>query len=208
MKAKGGTVKKIWVVAAVFGLTICIAGCAPNQASQAPDSQGSKQSQSSKAGQAAWSMSNDCATCHKTQGETMTSGNSGACIHATKAQTTCTSCHTDEGTLAKVHEKATSTDTMPKRLDKTVVSADACQNNQCHNLSKTEFVALTANAAPLTDSEGKTVNAHEAMELTPSHSEITCGSCHTMHSASTEVDAKNVCLSCHHANVFTCNTCH
>lgn len=205
MEKRAQVVKRVVTAAMVLGVIAFVVGCAPQQPSSG-DSAG-KPAASNSSSQADWSMSSDCMTCHTTEAKTMASGASGACVHATKSEAKCASCHTDEAGLQKAHQKATATSTMPKRLNKTAITADACKNTQCHNLTDAEFKALTA-AVPLVDQRGTTVNQHDVVGLTPGHSDITCGNCHTMHTESTEVDGKAACLSCHHSDVFECNTCH
>ena len=72
--------------------------------------------------------------------------------------------------------------------------------------SPEEHVALTAGVTELTDSNGTMVNPHEVMGLTEGHADIVCADCHAMHSAGST--AAETCVSCHHAGVYECNTCH
>ena len=130
----------------------------------------------------------------------------GACVHVQEAQVDCITCHADEQKLADVHTDATATDTMPKKLKTTVVDAATCQAPGCHDLSAEEMLALTADIIELTDSQGTMVNPHDVMGRTAGHADILCSDCHNMHKA--EVSAADTCVSCHHAGVYECNTCH
>lgn len=205
MEIGKATARKAFIAAVVLGVVISCVGCSPKGAIEDQDS---RQMQSDRTTQSAWSMSGDCAVCHTSEKESMTSEGTGACIHAAQTKVTCVSCHTDEAVLTEVHEKAGATDAMPKKLSETTVSTKACQNSECHTLPQEEFAALTVGVAPPADENGKTVNPHEVIGLTLSHEDITCSDCHSEHAAKKDVDAKELCLSCHHANVFECNTCH
>ncbi len=55
---------------------------------------------------------------------------------------------------------------------------------------------------------GTVVNPHALPEV-EDHADITCGSCHQMHSDKPiDRTARATCNSCHHAGVFECGTCH
>ena len=179
----------------------CIAGCAPQSSGSS-----SGASQSSSASGPAWSLDMDCSTCHATEQKTMADGASGASFHVEHVQADCATCHTDESGLTKVHEGKTATSAMPKKLTATKVAAETCQTSGCHNKSAEEMAQLTAGYTALTDSKGTQVNPHEVMGLTPGHADITCANCHNMHEQ--EVAAADACVSCHHAGVYECNTCH
>lgn len=201
---KAKPIHKALIAFAAAAITIAVAGCSPQEpAAEKPAEQGGG---SDSAVQVAWSPDMDCATCHATEGATMEDGSMGACIHVQEAQTTCISCHADEAALADVHKEATATDTMPKKLKATVVDAASCQAAGCHDLSADEMLARTATITDLTDSQGTQVNPHEVMGLTDGHADILCSDCHNMHKA--EVNAADTCVSCHHAGVYECNTCH
>ena len=150
-------------------------------------------------------MDMDCTVCHADQGATAASENSGAGIHVMHADASCISCHADEATLSTVHENATPDRVMPNQLKTSMVT---CQSSGCHDLTDEEMLDLTKDVTELTDIEGTMVNPHEVIGLTPGHSEITCSSCHVMHGSTTDVYAAETCISCHHAGVYECNTCH
>lgn len=203
--AKGRAAKLIastMIVGAIGAL--CIAGCAPQVEQRAGSS--SQEAPARQTAQASWSLDMDCVTCHKTEGVTMEDGSSGASTHVTQAQATCAACHVDEQGLGSVHEGKTASDAMPKKLKKTEVDAATCQASGCHNESADQMAALTAGYTELVDTKGTQVNPHEVMGLTEGHADITCSNCHNMHES--EVAAADTCVSCHHAGVYECNTCH
>ena len=72
---------------------------------------------------------------------------------------------------------------VPSKLRKTEVDPAACES--CHTLS--EVATKTADLSLLTDDNGKTVNPHDMPE-TEQHENVTCASCHDMHSSSSPVD--------------------
>ena len=183
---------KRWIVAVAAVATVCfaLAGCAPKAAGD----------------ESTWSMDVDCGMCHADQQASMEDEALSACTHVQQAQATCTTCHVDEATLSGVHEGATADSTKPKKLKKSDVTPVTCQAAGCHDESPEEHVALTAGVTELTDSNGTMVNPHEVMGLTEGHADIVCADCHAMHSAGST--AAETCVSCHHAGVYECNTCH
>lgn len=161
---------------------------------------------STKATSSTWSLDQDCAICHTVEGDSMEDDKFVACTHVKEAEATCGTCHTDEDALAEVHDKAKATTKVPKKLKKTTIEAETCLSSDCHDLTTDELVELTEDITDCTDSKGTMVNPHEVMGLTPGHDNITCGNCHKMHAE--EIDAAKTCVSCHHAGVYECNTCH
>ena len=91
-------------------------------------------------------------------------------------------------------------------LKKTEVPEAACVG--CHD--KEDLVAATSSSMVLTDKNGLTVNPHD-LPVNDDHTAkgLTCASCHKIHAdePSAEV-APGICLNCHHADVYECNTCH
>ena len=187
------------VITVVLLMSLCAFGCAPKTSSDS-----SSHSQEPVQQTTAWSIDMDCTVCHTAQAAATTADDTVAGIHVMHEGATCASCHADEAALKQVHANATADRVMPTQLKSTMVS---CQSSGCHDLSKDEMLALTADVTELTDIEGTMVNPHDVIGLTPGHSEITCNSCHVMHDG-TEVLAAETCVSCHHAGVYTCNTCH
>lgn len=116
-------------------------------------------------------------------------------------------CHTDESGLKTAHDKVELGDQKKKaKLKKTTVPEEVCA--ACHN--KAELTEKTASSTVLTDSNGLCVNPHD-IPVNDGHAEadIACSSCHKMHEEqNVEETAPKVCLNCHHADVYECNTCH
>ena len=172
-----------------------VAGCQPQPQGETQDS---SRAESSPAIEVAWSADTDCATCHADQHDVMS---------VQHASMSCTDCHADEGALESVHEGKTASDKMPKKLKKTEVADFICES--CHG-SYGELAEATADSTALTDSQGTTVNPHEAKDLWPEeHLDLTCSECHNEHSGQpAAVMASEKCLSCHHEDVYECGTCH
>jgi hypothetical protein len=151
-----------------------------------------------------WSEDADCATCHTVESHSFEDSASIASLHGTL---TCLQCHDDAATLSTIHEGVTTEDWAPKRLKLTAVSEDTCIS--CH--ISDDLVAATSASTVLTDLNGTTVNQHQ-LPVTESgvHQEIICADCHEMHADAAAIDkeAQDYCVSCHHADVYECYTCH
>ncbi|WP_232050889.1 cytochrome c3 family protein [Arabiibacter massiliensis] len=193
MKAPIKKAATVAVLVAALGLA---AGCAPQ--SVQPDQAAAQQG--GDAVQVAWSPDMDCASCHAVE---EASASDASCLASKHPAATCESCHGVADSLATAHANATATAEMPKKLSKeNAVPEDTCLS--CHG-GWDDLAAKTADVDVLTDADGTTVNPH-AMDRTGDHSSITCTSCHTVHEV--EDDQKQLCLSCHHEDVFECRTCH
>ncbi|MEG0505562.1 MAG: cytochrome c3 family protein, partial [Raoultibacter sp.] len=133
------------------------------------------------------------------------SSENAKCLASKHADLSCIQCHTDTSTLSTAHANATADGKMPKTLKATTVDeAVVCES--CHN--REEIAAITASSTVLTDENGTVVNPH-ALSASESHAEVTCTSCHKMHSSTDSAkSAQRACTSCHHTNVYECNTCH
>ena len=151
-----------------------------------------------------WSMDSDCAACHASEEDSRQSENCLASIHE-KEGATCIECHSDSESLAKAHDDVDTSSKMPTKLKRTAVSSESCL--ACHE--QAELTEKTIDLSLLTDKEGTTVNPH-ALPQTETHvDQVTCNSCHVMHSESDlEQNSIDTCIGCHHAEVYTCNTCH
>ena len=127
-----------------------------------------------------------------------------AIMHAEGFGLTCTSCHVDSEGLAKGHKKLNS-GKEATRLKKSSVESDVCL--ACHDVEK--LAQATADLTLLTDERGTTVNPHDLPPV-EAHSDISCTRCHAVHDAEASLhkDASGLCTSCHHENVYECNTCH
>ena len=127
------------------------------------------------------------------------------CLAATHKSLGCTTCHADEEKLTKVHDGVAADDKMPRRLKKAKIDEATCLG--CHG-SYEELAKTTADSKVLTDKNGTTVNPH-AVPKSESHDALNCVSCHTVHEAAEVAEvAQNECRTCHHADVYTCGTCH
>ena len=182
----------------------------------------------------AWTAESDCAGCHEaevgsfvgdeassetraqdTADAARTAGDEAApclaTVHAALVEN-CAVCHDDEAGLAKAHAKVKGdgTDKQPKKLRRTAVDPQVCL--ACHG-DLADIAKATEGLAVLTDKDGTTVNPH-SLPKTAEHDSLTCGTCHKLHgegSLLTEAMGKtaaDTCLSCHHAGVYACGTCH
>lgn len=171
-------------------------GCAPQQ-SQA---NASDEKEGGSAITVAWTPDMECSSCHAQQ---VQSESDSACLASKHEASSCESCHGSADNLASAHEGASADATMPKKLSKdNAVGEDACLS--CHGTWE-DLAAKSAEVTVLTDADGTVVNPH-AMDRTGDHAVITCTSCHSVHEA--QADQKELCLSCHHEDVFECRTCH
>ena len=161
-----------------------------------------------------WSVDSDCASCHGVQGASLENDKCQIAKGGIHSTLDCVVCHDDVEGLEKAHENMIQkkVDKLDKlnRLKRTEVSQEVCAS--CHTLND-DGVLVDAKGKPvpggtLTDSEGNTVDAHDLPKV-EHHEGIACGNCHSMHSQETAVEtAEEFCLSCHHANVYECQTCH
>ncbi len=173
-----------------------MAGCAPRQTEPAPSGQGGDNSVVT----VAWTPDMECSSCHVKEAE---SSSDTACLASKHGEATCESCHGSADLLAAVHTDASASSEMPTKLSKSnEVSEEACL--ACHG-SWDELAEKSVEVTVLTDADGTVVNPH-SMNRTGDHQVITCDSCHVEHAP--EKDQKELCLSCHHEDVFECGTCH
>lgn len=198
MKRTRGSMRLALCAACVAGALV-FAGCAPHASSE-----GEQKDQPAPAEvEFTWSADADCSTCHVDEAASMETAGYPASVHEAEGET-CASCHADDAALASAHEGALPTSTMPKRLAKTKVDDALCRS--CHDQG--ELAEITADSVALVDSQGLAENPH-ALPETENHAAIACSDCHKMHSSTVVAEtAKATCLSCHHENVFECNTCH
>ncbi len=161
-----------------------------------------------------WSADSDCGSCHTVQAASLEDEKCQIAKGGVHATLDCIACHDDTKGLEKAHDGMTQRriDRLSKldRLKVTQVSQEVCVS--CHAVND-DGVLVDQNKKPvpggvLTDSEGNEVDAHNLPQV-EHHEAIVCGNCHTMHSTETTVEtAEQFCLSCHHANVYECQTCH
>jgi hypothetical protein len=152
-----------------------------------------------------WSMESDCSTCHTLEVKSESDSSYLYSLHKSSFEDGCIECHDQTDKLVQVHAAATVDDATAERLKKTVVSSDTCES--CHTLA--DLAVLTADSVVLSDSNGKTVNPHE-LPANDNHQIINCSDCHKMHQPKSQLaeSSQMECISCHHENVYECNTCH
>ena len=207
------------ILAACMATVLMVTGCAPNADGEAEE--GKKNDPGLEASATEWSPDTDCAACHSA--EASSAGETGA-LYSThsvhESMSACADCHVDkDGSLAKAHNNYTSEKAKPPtKLNKTDVSEDVCTTGGCHSIS--DLVAATSDYQGLADSNGLAVNPHEMVEDEhhkvggSANADIQCSSCHKMHenggaeSKAVLDTALTKCITCHHAEVFECNTCH
>lgn len=187
----------------VASLCLCTLGaCAPTGTTSVSGSEGGSQENASESLE--WDSDSACETCHSDQAESMTNP---ACLVSSHPDNKCIDCHAVDDALTSVHEGVSADDDVPKRLKKTKVDESQCET--CH--SAEEIAAATADTTVLTDSNQTVVNPHDLPDVAD-HDEIQCADCHTFHEEGgldlTDDNAKRLCGSCHHANVYECHTCH
>lgn len=197
--------KACLVVGLVFACLLIMMACAPHMLP--PEETGDNGSNVAAGGAFNWTESSDCAMCHTRSVSSLASSSCEAMQG--DPDSTCLNCHTDVAGIKSAHANVSMTDTAGDldRLKKTNVEESTCLS--CHDLD--DITLATADVA-LTDSEGTSVNPHEAMtvhNVNAAHDDMTCSSCHKMHSSAPTLDnAANMCLGCHHEDVYECYTCH
>lgn len=204
MKLKASKVL-IASVAICVPLALCAVGCAPQAAPQEGAEGEGGSGTDAPAAATSWSPDIDCATCHASEAKTSADAACLAGTHTMDQGFECVTCHVDDSALTKAHENMSS-GKVPKKLKTTEVSQDLCLS--CHD--QAELASTTASSAVLTDLNGKVVNPHD-VPVNADHTEegLACTSCHKGHSTDgVEKDSQAFCVSCHHADVYECGTCH
>lgn len=199
----GNTMKKYLAILSVVVILFTVsmlAACAPSS----DEATVAGESQEDVANVDAWSPDSSCETCHIDQAESMTNS---ACLVSFHPDNKCTDCHAVDDTLTSVHEGVVPGDKVPKGLKETKVDESQCES--CHSLE--DIAAATEDLEVLTDANQTVVNPHAIPDVAD-HAEIQCSDCHAMHEEGglelTDNNAKRLCGSCHHANVYECHTCH
>lgn len=198
--------KRMMAAGAVLTVAlVCSFGCAPHPvASTGAEADGSstaaEASQKEPATQTAdWSMESDCGVCHE---EVQASFDGEAGVAQAHAANSCEMCHANVDKLDKIHKETTKAKPgVIKRLE-TPVSNDTCLS--CHG-SFEELAEKTKDCTVLTDSAGTTVNPHAIPDNGEHDVEPACTNCHGMHQ---DIDPQQYCGGCHHADTYTCYTCH
>ena len=182
-----------------LALSFALYACAPKSPEEG---NGQNEKASESAITVDWSENSDCATCHATEQE---SYSNQACLASAHPDETCIQCHTDITGLATAHEGKTAADKMPKKLKSTEISDELCLS--CHFESK-EALAEETSDVSISDVKHNSRNPHLSDGISE-HEGIECAECHGMHKTEPiEDQAKDVCYSCHHTEVFECYTCH
>lgn len=149
----------------------------------------------------AWAEGMTCEACHADQAASAEDEKCTMAIHA-PLDLACVDCHADDA-LIDVHANAKVDAKLPTKLKKTEV-VEACAT--CHTIDA--LIEATVDSKALTDSDGNVVNPHDVPTV-KDHKDITCDSCHKMHSdGSAAKRAADLCVSCHHEDVYECYTCH
>ncbi|MGV8083897.1 MAG: hypothetical protein AB2L09_09750 [Coriobacteriia bacterium] len=189
----------IWALIIVAVVGLLVTGCA-KQATEATDKEGITTGELP-----AWTLKSDCAKCHTAEAKSASNTATTYSAHASQQGVQCGTCHSDDDKALTEAHKDYATAEQPTKLQKTKVSPDTCSG--CHNAD--DLKIKTAGVTVLTDSQGKTVNPHDLPVNADHTTSITCTSCHEMHGTdSVDETAPKVCLSCHHADVYECGTCH
>ena len=202
MKRKGKLAAAALIMAGAMVALGCALGCAPrHEAMVLPATPAAMEGMEMPT---EFAMDITCTGCHSEAAEAMQQTGFTGANHATQE---CVSCHNDEQGLVAAHASRFDAEAAGRvvALTKSQVDPETCYT--CHG-SMEELAAATADSAVLTDKQGKTVNPHDLPE---GHfgANVTCGSCHKMHSATeTATSAQNSCIGCHHDSVYECGTCH
>lgn len=202
------TITVVMTLVMLLALIAFVFGCAPSTTGS-PNSSTNVSPQKVSANDPyavafSWEATADCSVCHKTEHATFANTTTKTGFHPTQGLT-CSSCHADVSALSTVHQGKTSASKTPIRLRSTKVEQATCL--KCHE-SLASLAQKTASSTVLTDSKSLVVNPH-ALPENSEHAFISCVSCHKMHTGEAlEKTAQDFCLSCHHENVFECNTCH
>lgn len=192
----------------IVGSMVAFTACAPQ--AKVPDPAADNppaadnQASSESASDLPWSPEVDCSVCHSAESDSAESLDCLAQTH-TAAGTLCADCHNDQEALATVHEKDAGK-TPPAKLRTTKVTTKTCLS--CHEHDSMEAIAARAGDISIADDKGTAANPHQ-LPSNPDHDSLTCTECHVSHrETDTLEEARGTCLSCHHAGVFECGTCH
>ena len=151
-----------------------------------------------------WSAEADCSVCHAAETSSLT--DASCQVSASHGDLSCTTCHVDNNGLQEAHTDVTFSDTDgASKLKETAVDKEVCLG--CHESDYSS--EATSEVTVLTDVNGTTVNPHALPSTTQHDADFSYSNCHTMHDdKSVEDEAKAYCKSCHHKEVYECNTCH
>lgn len=205
--------KNICLCALLAGLILvaALAGCAYEALSDTSNPSGWNgvtASQASPKDKVKFRLKEDseCDACHALE---VASAENELCLAGSEdhADVSCLDCHVKDSALEGAHRKLSADSKMGDSLKRTSVEDQTCLNSECHNYD--DMLANLPEDAMLVDENGTTVNPHEIHEVGQSHGDILCADCHTTHKEGEALQSANdKCLSCHHANVYECGTCH
>lgn len=148
----------------------------------------------------AWEPDLACAPCHSLEARTAAAS---ACTDFSDAPSRCMACHDAAAELASAHAGIRSA-TPAVELASTAVEESACTN--CHD--EASLPDRTSGSVALVDSDQATMNPH-ALPENKGHAKIGCTDCHTAHEGSDVLErASAVCETCHHADIYDCESCH
>jgi len=202
MKTRNKRLLLVASLLAMVAILVVIAGCAPKQ-----NTEDTGQNTGPGIQLAAWTIDVECTECHAYEVASMTDTTTVYAPHYSWENLVCTDCHNDDdGSLTKAHaDYATAAE--PTRLTYSRVDKSSCFNDGCHNAESLAESAKDSTA--LTDKNGTVVNPHDLPQVT-AHASIVCGSCHKLHEPNEDTGktASDLCVGCHHEDVYECNTCH
>lgn len=201
--ARPSVVRRAFCSGALLAVVCLLAACSPHMSE--PVAGGDSEE---PAAPVEWSMEVDCATCHTTEGESSADAN---CLASQHASQNCITCHVDQEAMTEVHAAQGTSDKMPKKLKKTAVDNEVCLG--CHGGTLENFVSETSDVPPVVDENGTETNPHQAVaaehHFKDGEMQVACSGCHSMHKAESAEDMSyRACITCHHAGVFECYTCH
>ena len=195
--------RNILIIVSVFLFCMVLLACSPQT-----NTSGSNDPDTGAETEFSWTPDANCAMCHDNSVKTL------AKLSCEAAQgdpsSTCMTCHADAKEVEAAHKEVTLADTEgdQKYLKASRVPMKTCL--ACHNLE--ELAVATAGNTALADDRGTIVNPHEVMTVTNingAHDEASCANCHKIHSDKDTIElASDYCLTCHHDNIYECNTCH
>lgn len=175
-------------------------GCNPSEAAQ-QSKQDTKGETESSLIDFKWSVDADCEACHIKESESKHASDRLVSQHDSVV---CITCHSDQSSLSEVHKEVSSIkDPKKGKLWNTTIAEATC--TACHG-SWEELAAITKDDTTLTDAQKTSINPHE-IPASDNHDEISCVNCHVMHINDPSV-IRRQCISCHHAEVWECGTCH
>lgn len=200
---------RILGIAVLSALTsLALFACAPSDSGTASTGGGNRADSSdeplaSTQGSFAWNVDMECGACHKSE---VASRTDVRCqLSQEHAGLACVECHVDIKALEAAHGQVSDGATCElSSLRATSMDDSTCLS--CHTSDHTPDT--TADFAGCVDRNGLVVNPHDLPE-TEYHATITCALCHGQHNGKLASEAApQLCVGCHHENVYECYTCH